>query len=468
MANVIPLTSESAGERERPLVVAAKTCDVESGPINVGLELCRARQRCGKTLMDISNQTKIAPHHLMAMERNRFDALPGRVYAVGFVRNYAACVGLDSEALVARVKAEFPEPDAPLPVATILPPQPRKAPEAEFVGKNAAQAQVVSPLSPRERKWPQAATAAVLVTAAAVYATSFLLYYREQVVQPSVRSVPSHLLAEAGEIEAPVAARTSAEPVPPHAPTEIAHSEPATLDPETPSPAPPAPSDTSPREGQPTPAPIPQLAAVEPRPAVVLEPPAAALPSPSPAAETNTEVASDTAPTPPAIVRPKPKPPISARSKAAPASSAKSVVATDSAHEFTRDAASPASTVAGAKPVSLTAVTAPPTPRLRGPLPLGHLYGTQNKDARIILRVHRPMHLAVSGPGSVTIFNRILDPGDTYRVPNITGLKLTASDAGAVEIILDDTTVGFASQDGAVARGLPLDPQSIIDRKNPS
>jgi hypothetical protein len=46
------------------------------------------------------------------------------------------------------------------------------------------------------------------------------------------------------------------------------------------------------------------------------------------------------------------------------------------------------------------------------------------------------------------------------------GLRLSAPDAGAIEIILDDTTVGFASQDGAAARNVPLDPQSIINRQN--
>ena len=44
------------------------------------------------------------------------------------------------------------------------------------------------------------------------------------------------------------------------------------------------------------------------------------------------------------------------------------------------------------------------------------------------------------------------------------GLKLSVPDAGAVEVILDDNTVGFAGKDGAAARGQSLDPQSIIKR----
>jgi len=59
------------------------------------------------------------------------------------------------------------------------------------------------------------------------------------------------------------------------------------------------------------------------------------------------------------------------------------------------------------------------------------------------------------------LFDRILGAGDTYRVPNLIGLKLSALDAGAIEIILDDTTVGFAGKDGVPARELSLDPKAL-------
>jgi cytoskeleton protein RodZ len=71
----------------------------------------------------------------------------------------------------------------------------------------------------------------------------------------------------------------------------------------------------------------------------------------------------------------------------------------------------------------------------------------------------------VQGTGNRIFIDRILDAGDTYRVPNLVGLKLSAADAGAIEVILDDTTIGFAGKDGITARDLSLDPQSIIDRQ---
>ena len=99
------------------------------------------------------------------------------------------------------------------------------------------------------------------------------------------------------------------------------------------------------------------------------------------------------------------------------------------------------------------------------PLPLGRRYGIENGNTRIILRVHRSIRLAVQGTGNRIFIDRILDAGDTYRVPNLVGLKLSAPDAGAIEVILDDTTVGFAGKDGVMARDLSLEPQSIIDRQ---
>ncbi len=81
------------------------------------------------------------------------------------------------------------------------------------------------------------------------------------------------------------------------------------------------------------------------------------------------------------------------------------------------------------------------------------------------MRVHRPTHVAVQGTRNQVFVDRTLVAGDTYRVPNIVGLRLTASDAGAVEVILDGSPVGFAGRDGVNARGLSLNPQSIIDRR---
>jgi cytoskeleton protein RodZ len=102
--------------------------------------------------------------------------------------------------------------------------------------------------------------------------------------------------------------------------------------------------------------------------------------------------------------------------------------------------------------------------KFRPPLPLGARYGLQNGNSRVMLRLHRSIRVAVKGSRNHTFIDRVLGAGATYRVPNIPGVKLSVPDAGAVEVILDGNTVGFAGQEGVAARGLGLDPPSIIRR----
>jgi hypothetical protein len=89
----------------------------------------------------------------------------------------------------------------------------------------------------------------------------------------------------------------------------------------------------------------------------------------------------------------------------------------------------------------------------------------QNTNARITLRVHRQSVVTVRGSDDRLFINRILQPGDTYLVPNIGGLRLRALDGGAVELLLDGSSVGFAGQSG-VASDMPLSVQGLQERPN--
>jgi hypothetical protein len=90
----------------------------------------------------------------------------------------------------------------------------------------------------------------------------------------------------------------------------------------------------------------------------------------------------------------------------------------------------------------------------------------QNTNSRITLRVHRPSFVTVAGANDRLFINRTLQPGDTYLVPNVGGLRLSARDSGAVELILDGNSVGFAGQNGVAASGMPLSPQELSARRN--
>lgn len=60
-----------------------------------GHDLRRERESRGIELGSITSVTKISERHLVALEEERFDALPGGVLSKGIVRGYARAVGLD-------------------------------------------------------------------------------------------------------------------------------------------------------------------------------------------------------------------------------------------------------------------------------------------------------------------------------------------------------------------------------------
>jgi cytoskeleton protein RodZ len=94
------------------------------------------------------------------------------------------------------------------------------------------------------------------------------------------------------------------------------------------------------------------------------------------------------------------------------------------------------------------------------------VYGQQNLNARVVLRAHQATRILIQGQGGIVYFNRALNPGDTYQVPNKVGVTLTTTNAGAVEVELDGQSIGYAGQGSAVAEALSLDPQSIVDRSS--
>lgn len=80
----------------------------ESGSAqSVGMQLREAREAAGLSRSDIAARTKVAERHLQAIEEDRFGDLAARTYAVGFSRTYARALGLDEEAIAARVRVQL-------------------------------------------------------------------------------------------------------------------------------------------------------------------------------------------------------------------------------------------------------------------------------------------------------------------------------------------------------------------------
>jgi len=444
----------------------------------LGQELREARERKGITPEVIWRDLKIAPHHLMAIENSSFDALPGRVYAVGFVRSYARYLGLDVQKCVARLKSEIAGPDAePLPVVRISSQfDPRNAAPAASVNANEGD---IGLFSPRERvettseRSAQIYVVVGLIVAVLIYA-GYNVFSSARLMTPSpVMPVPAQLASEAGitpkKIRAPsvtpgrqgtrvaetFAPTASANQSPPPALQSLASIEPI---PASPRESNRVPSDGSGATKPPSATPRADL---EPTPAP--PPKARIIPSAVSAATKPVSVAPLGSIEPTPAIAPKPKSfPTTVPADTKPVSGAP-LASTETAPTSTPDSGGVKS-MESAPPKQPAPAVAENRSKFRPPLPLGVRYGLENGNSRVVLRLHRSIRVAVKGSRNHTFIDRVLGAGATYRVPNIPGVKLTVPDAGAVEVILDGNTVGFAGQQGVAARGLGLDPPSIIRR----
>jgi cytoskeleton protein RodZ len=100
--------------------VAADEARMQPRMRRVGDVLLERRGDLGLGLDEIGAMLRIKPAYLAALEQDRSDDLPGPAYAIGFIRAYADFLGLNTEQVLARFKAEAlgvtTRPDLTLPV----------------------------------------------------------------------------------------------------------------------------------------------------------------------------------------------------------------------------------------------------------------------------------------------------------------------------------------------------------------
>jgi len=111
---------EKGGIAQRRIHLREISDDADAPLETVGQDLRAARLRRGDDLASVSRALKIRKDHLEALEEDRFEQLPGRAYAIGFVRSYADYLGLDPVQSVERFKLEIAGRGADaLPAATL-------------------------------------------------------------------------------------------------------------------------------------------------------------------------------------------------------------------------------------------------------------------------------------------------------------------------------------------------------------
>ncbi len=328
MTKVTHLTvEEGGGQNKRRIHLREISGDMDSPLETVGQDLRAARLRRGDDLATVSRALKIRKDHLEALEEDRIEQLPGRTYAVGFVRTYAEFLGMDPGACVERFKSQIAgRGEEPSPTIHVID-------------------------EDEHRRLPQGwkIIAAVVFVLFAYGAYHLLAPAADKKFSPPVAPVPSQFV-----------------------PKTTVRS-----------------STTSP----------PKTIAVSPP---------------------------QTAPAPPAT-------------SSAPATSPQPA----------------AQTPGGIAPAQQQAAIAP-----------GHTYGQSNHSARVVLRLTQATRILVQGPDGTVYINRALNAGDSYRVPDVVGLTLTAADTGAIEVDLDGVAMGAAGRKGQVGETISLDPQSIADRYN--
>ena len=69
-----------------------------------------AREAKGVDLARVERDTKIRERYLSALEDGDYAELPGAVYTKGFLRNYGAYLGLDTEYLIDLYRLESSQP----------------------------------------------------------------------------------------------------------------------------------------------------------------------------------------------------------------------------------------------------------------------------------------------------------------------------------------------------------------------
>ncbi len=409
---------------------------------SVAVLLQRARLGLERDLIRVAADLKIRKVYLVAIEEGRFDDLPGATYAVGFVRAYADYLELDSDEIVQRFKDEVEGLDDRL--------------------------QLVFPAPTPEGKVPGGAL--ILISAllmALAYGGWYYLSSGETTLPSWVPEVPEYLqtsdvdpLAVPADEEAtfggplPAPEVTAATPALERTPLEAA--------------PPPRERQASPSQREmaaTTTELVPESpiadAVSEPAVAAIAEPapePATAEPAPEPAA---VEPAPE-----PAAVEPAPEPGgnVTRLSDLAAAVAPTESTPGDEAPPLaTRE---PRTEISPPDESVLASNTIPQAPSPEGLLPEVQarepsVYGVENVSARIVLRAVLDSWVQVRDEEDTLLLTRVLQPGDTYRVPNQSGLTLLTGNAGGLAIEVDGAVVPFLGPVGAVRRDIPLDPERL-------
>jgi cytoskeleton protein RodZ len=96
----------------------------------------------------------------------------------------------------------------------------------------------------------------------------------------------------------------------------------------------------------------------------------------------------------------------------------------------------------------------PPQPEAAAP---------EGAAGKIVVRARLESWIQITNAKKEVVFSRVLRAGETYTVPEETGLSLTTGNAGGVEILVDGKKLKSLGTVGLVKRDIPLDAKKLKD-----
>jgi cytoskeleton protein RodZ len=418
----------------------------------VGAQLREVRRERGEDLDEVAAYLRIKPQYLYGIERGDMAVMPGRTYALGFLRTYADYLGFDGEDLIEQIKstvgdltgrtrfhirAPVPEgrvPKMPLLVASLAMIAGIYAGWAYINRDDQAAVQQIPPVPAELRPMPPAPeqapdTGATLDPAA----------------PEVVEAAPEPEAVDTPPVTGPEVSADAA------APPEVVGAEEdarlardqaaASLDE-----APILPDDaTRSVSGD-------QVAGEEPRreDLSALEPAAGPERAETPPDDGETQLAEATG-----------GDEIAAAPEDAAAEPAEAEETAAAPEDAAAEPAEVEETAAGTGNEDLIATLLADLPDTAGE---GQVYETVNADARVILRATGQSWVQIRSLSGDYLRTRTLQRGDTFLVPNRDDLVMWTGNAGAVEFVVDGEPVAPLGPDGSVMRDIPLEPAALLER----
>ena len=405
---------------------AAETSGISASDTGVGALLRASRQRVGDDLREIAVLLRIRLPYLEAIEDGRFKELPGQTYAVGFIRAYAEHLGLDSDEVVRRYKEE--------------------------VAGTGPRTDLRFPTPMKETGVPGGALMFIgVLVAILAYGGWYLSTSKDNFFADLIAPLPDRLAdLVVGDQPAPMKTASETPPIEGEGVTTPEKSEPKKPEPPVENVATEA-AVTPPAEPMPEPTPKP---AAEPAPPAATSTVDAAAQAIGEQAAATTESVTQAAQPSVKAVSEASTPPTPTETTISPAPTPTPLAPVPAA--VTASGTQTESSVVPA-PETLTETVAEPSAE-----PAPEPESEPVLPSRVLVRAKTNSWIQVQDDFSKeTLVTRLLKEGEEYEVPNQTGLRLLTGNAGALEILVDGASVPPSGEEGAVRRGVLLDPELL-------